>query len=168
MKLVFKNIELDKLPEILKLFKEKAELLKMKGETQWRQWLNPTETDIDWLRDGFLKKEFYFVYNDENVLIGMFRYLKEDKVYWTEQDENARYVHSLLVKNEFSNLGLGTMILNEIENKMKSEGITKFRLDCNISNQFLVNYYQSKGFSEVGIFKKNETDSFCLMEKKLV
>jgi len=166
LKLSFVQIDRSELSEVLKMFKLAAQQIQKKNLTQWSQWINPQKSDLDWLEDGFAKNEFYFVYlNGEHA--GMFRYLKKDEVYWENQNEKARYVHSLVVKKEYAGLNLGKQILSKIEEKIIKEDCYFFRLDCNSANPWLCNFYESLGFKQKGIFQKNEDSSFNLYEKDL-
>lgn len=168
MNIYFKLIDKTSLYEVLELFKIAATSIQKKNLTQWSQWLNPTEKDIEWLLDGFVKNEFYYVYNDENQHIGMFRYLNTDEVYWETQNPQARYVHSLVVKKEFGGQNLGELILRKIEAKILEDHCSIFRLDCNAANPYLIQFYENLGFKQVGTFHKNETSSFNLYEKNLL
>ena len=150
MNLYFKqalSIEVEKALEYLKIA---ATNLKNKNVDQWSIWLNPSDEKIQWVKDGFSKQEFYFVENDYNQSIGMFRLLKEDELYWGKQTVNARYIHSLIVLPEFSGLKIGNYIMKQVEQTIKNENITIFRLDCNAANTWLCNYYKSLGFIEAG------------------
>lgn len=168
MSLIFELITSEKLNEVLALFKIAAQEIQKKNLTQWQQWLAPSQIDIEWLTDGFSKNEFYFVYNENQEHVGMFRYLAEDKIYWERQNSQARYVHSLVVKKEFSGQNLGEQILNQIEAKIISENASIFRLDCNSANPWLCNFYTRLGFNQIGVFHKNENSSFNLYEKNLL
>ena len=167
MNLTFEKINRDHLPEVLAMLKVAAEKIQKKNLTQWSQWLNPKQHDVDWLLSGFDKDEFYYVYNEKNVHIGMFRYLQIDEVYWGKQTVDARYVHSLIIKNEFSGQSLGEEVLKQIEFKIKSENCTLFRLDCNASNPYLIKFYEGLNFNRVGVFEKPDGSKFNLYEKTI-
>jgi len=76
-----------------------------------------------------------------------------DEQYWGKRPDRfdkAAYVHSLTIKRKFAGQGLGALFLRKIEDKLRSEGIFKFRLDCMQSNVGLCNYYEGQGFKKVG------------------
>ena len=124
--------KINELSLALSLLKEAALWLQNKNTEQWSFWINPPKEKIDWIREGFDNKEFYFVYHEE-ILLGMFRLLYFDEQYWgkrSDRFDEAAYVHSLTIKRKFAGQGFGALFLRVIENKLRAEGIFKFRLDC--------------------------------------
>ena len=142
-----KNAELS---IVLGLLKESAEFLQSKKLDQWSYWLNPPQERIDWITEGIKQHEFYFVKNESDVIIGMFRLLFEDELYWGKQNDKAGYVHSLVIKSEFKGNGFGNKIMKHIESLLIEKSISLFRLDCVANNQGLCNYYKNLGFKKVG------------------
>lgn len=135
---------------ILDLLKEAAHALKVKGTDQWSYWLNPPEEKVTWLKEGITNNEFYFIRNTKGTLMGMFRLLFEDELYWGKQKEEAGYVHSLVVKDEFKGQQIGKHAMKQIEELLIDKGIHLFRLDCVANNKRLCSYYESFGFKQVG------------------
>lgn len=152
MNLQFKKATLKELNEALNFFKLASKSLSKKNVSQWDYWVDPPQEKIDWVKEGFEKNEFYFVYNEANKKVGMFRLLKTDTLYWEKKglEKSVRYVHSLVVPPEFSGLGIGKSVLLKIIDDLKSLGIKKFRLDCDSSNTRLCQYYESYGFKKAG------------------
>lgn len=152
MRLQFKTASIDQLDEALNFFKLASSSLGKKKVSQWSYWADPPQEKIDWVREGFEKNEFYFVYNGADTKVAMFRLLKTDTLYWDEKglEASVRYVHSLVVPPEFSGLGIGKTVLLNIIEDLKSQGIKTFRLDCDGSNTRLCQYYESYGFKKVG------------------
>ncbi len=148
----FRRAEINELSLALSLLKEAALWLQNKNTEQWSFWINPPKEKADWIREGFENKEFYFVYRDE-ILLGMFRLLYFDEQYWGKRPDRfdkAAYVHSLTIKRKFAGQDFGALFLQMIEDKLRSEGIFKFRLDCMQSNLGLCHYYENQGFTKVG------------------
>ena len=148
----FRLANINELSLAFSLLKEAAEWLQNKNTQQWSFWINPAQEKIDWIKEGFENKEFYFVYHNK-ILLGMFRLMYFDEQYWGKRPdrfEKAAYVHSLTIKREFAGQGLGALFLQKIEDKLRSEGIFKFRLDCMQSNTGLCDYYENQGFIKVG------------------
>jgi len=148
----FRLANISELSLALSLLQEAAEWLQGKNTQQWSFWINPPQEKIDWIKEGFENKEFYFVYRNE-ILLGMFRLMYFDEKYWGKRPDRfdkAAYIHSLTIKREFAGQGLGSLFLQKIEDKLRAEGIFKFRLDCMQSNVGLCNYYESQGFVKVG------------------
>ena len=150
MKLHFKQIIISDLPKVLSLFKAAAEKIAKKNVDHWQYWKNPPQEKIDWVKEGVSNHEFFFILNSSNALIGMVRILEEDLLYWGEKDDNARYIHSLVVTNQFEGRGLGAQIIQMIENNTKKENCQFLRLDCDAQNSGLCNYYEKLGFLKVG------------------
>jgi len=152
MNIKFSRATLSELEEALGFFKLASRSLSEKNVSQWSYWADPPSDKIEWVKQGFDKGEFFFVYNETGEKVAMFRLLKSDSLYWEEKglEDNVRYVHSLVVPPAFAGLGIGRAVMLKIIEGLKSEGIKKFRLDCDGSNPRLCNYYESYGFEKVG------------------
>jgi ribosomal protein S18 acetylase RimI-like enzyme len=151
----------------LKLLKEAAETLKDKGINQWTFWQDPSEEKINWIKQGFENNEFYFVENLENELVAMFRLMSEDELYWGKQTQDARYIHSLVVRKQFSGQQIGQQIMQQIESNLIERNVFILRLDCNASSKGLCAYYEKLDFVKVG--EKQMPHSLNhLYEKKLL
>lgn len=150
MELRFRLMTNEEFTLALSMLRSAAQRLKEKDVNQWEHWLQPGEDKIAWIQQGFDRKEFYAVENQDAVVVAMFRLMEEDLLYWGEQKEKARYVHSLVVKRDFSGLQLGSKILKQIADNILKDGITKLRLDCNAANKWLCNYYEQQGFAKLG------------------
>ena len=140
------------LEDALKFFKLASQSLTKKQVSQWNYWLDPPEEKISWVKEGFDKGEFFFVYDADGNKIAMFRLLDSDTLYWDEKgnDKSVRYVHSLVVPPAYSGFGIGKKVMLKIIENLISEGVLKFRLDCDGSNLRLCKYYESYGFIKVG------------------
>ena len=152
MNIKFYRATLSELEEALEFFKLASQSLSEKNVSQWNYWTDPPADKIEWVKQGFDKGEFFFVYNETREKVAMFRLLKKDSLYWEEKglEGNVRYVHSLVVPPVFAGLGIGKAVMLKIIEGLKSEGVKKFRLDCDGSNPRLCNYYESYGFEKVG------------------
>ncbi|MGI9531411.1 GNAT family N-acetyltransferase [Lutimonas sp.] len=152
MNLQFKRASPEELSDALLFFKLASQSLGKKNLSQWSYWADPPQEKIIWVQEGFDNNEFYFVLNQDNRKVAMFRLLKTDTLYWENKglEKSVRYVHSLVVPPEFSGLGIGKTVLLKIIEDLRSQGIKKFRLDCDGSNTKLCQYYESYGFKKVG------------------
>jgi ribosomal protein S18 acetylase RimI-like enzyme len=146
----FRKALTDELPIALALLKQAAQALKDKGVNQWGFWLDPPFERINWIKEGFENNEFYFVVNDDNVAIAMFRIMEVDEMYWGHQADLAYYIHSLVVTPSHTGLKLGERIIKEVESMATTNRIKLLRLDCNASNLALCGYYERLGFVKVG------------------
>lgn len=151
---------------IINLLKHAATWLKQEGIDHWRVWLDPTEERLNWMQEGLNNEQFYFLYTVKKDLIGMYRLMYNDELYWGKTEDKAAYIHSLVVKNDFKGQGIGAKVLNIIEEELKDKKIDFFRLDCNGENTRLCSYYEREGFEKVGEIKMPHSLNF-LYEKKL-
>lgn len=149
--LIFKKAVLRELDAVLLLLKQAAVGLQEKNINQWSIWLNPDATKVNWIKEGLEAGEFYFVETGNNKIIGMFRLMEQDQLYWGKQEVSARYVHSLIVTPAFKGSNTGKSIMAAIEKQVKAEGINILRLDCIASNPKLCAYYESMGFVKKGM-----------------
>lgn len=130
------------------LLKEAAQTLQSKKIDQWKFWLNPSTEKTKWIKEGFAKKEFYFITVSDEI-IGMFRLLDKDPLYWGEAKAKAKYIHSLVIRTKYSGNQIGKKVLDKIMLQTINQGIFLLRLDCNAANEKLCNYYESQGFIKV-------------------
>jgi len=155
----------NELEEALAMLKEAAENLRASGVDQWAFWLNPTQEKINWIAEGFRNKEFFFIVKAGEV-IGMVRVLSEDRQYWGQEPEAARYIHSLVIKKKYAGHQLGERVLAYLGEQARGESVFILRLDCNAANRKLCAYYERQGF--VKVREKQTPDSLNnLYEKRL-
>lgn len=166
MEFKFKQIEKKDKNKVLELFKETAEKINKMKINHWQYWKNPPKEKIEWIEEGIKNKEFFFINQQNENHIGMVRILNEDLLYWGKQKEKAKYVHSLVIKEEYNGKGLGAKILKEIEKNAKKDNCRFLRLDADAKNPKLCNYYKNLGFKKTGI-KKLPLSTYNLYEKKL-
>ena len=50
----------------LNLLKEAAQWLKNKNINYWQNWLKPSDSYKNWIKQGFDQNQFYFVENNKN------------------------------------------------------------------------------------------------------
>jgi len=153
---------------ILSLLKQAADWLKREKINHWQVWLNPTEERLNWIKEGLEQQQFYFVYEEHtDKLIGMYRLMFSDELYWGKKNKKAGYMHSLVIKEEHKGNNIGRKILTDIEQLLRDKSISLFRLDCNADNEKLYSYYISQGFEKVGETVMPHSRIF-LFEKKLI
>ncbi|NER17563.1 GNAT family N-acetyltransferase [Spongiivirga citrea] len=151
MNIQFSQIEITEKKIVLDLFKEAALKIEKMNIDHWQYWKNPPKEKIEWIQEGIKNKEFYFIKNTDSTTIGMVRILKEDLLYWGKQKEKSLYIHSLVVKDNNENKGIGKIILEQIKNDAKNKGYKYLRLDADSKNSKLCYYYEKQGFEKVGI-----------------
>ncbi|WP_298546484.1 GNAT family N-acetyltransferase [uncultured Aquimarina sp.] len=151
MNIKFSQIKITEKKIVLDLFKEAAIKIEKMNIDHWQYWKNPPKEKIEWIEEGIKNKEFYFIENTDSTTIGMVRILKEDLLYWGKQKEKSLYIHSLVVKDNNENKGIGKIILEQIKNNAKNKGYKYLRLDADSENPKLCYYYEKQGFKKVGI-----------------
>jgi RimJ/RimL family protein N-acetyltransferase len=157
--------EMEEIDIALSLLKEAAEWMHSKNINQWQFWMNPPAEKVDWIREGFEQKQFYWIKNEEQELLGMFRLMQEDLLYWGKQEVASGYIHSFVVKRNLKNNQIGYKVLLSIEKILLSQNIHLLRLDCNAANIGLCHYYEKNGFQKVG--EKTIHSLNTLYEKRL-
>lgn len=151
MNIKFSQIKITEKKIVLDLFKEAAIKIEKMNIDHWQYWKNPPKEKIEWIEEGIKNKEFYFIKNTDSTTIGMVRILKEDLLYWGKQKGKSLYIHSLVVKDNNENKGIGKIILEQIKNDAKNKGYKYLRLDADSKNPKLCYYYEKQGFEKVGI-----------------
>lgn len=147
--LLIRSFKNDELGTVLDLLNESAQKLKSKGINQWQIWIEPSKEKIEWIRDGFQNNEFFAV-ELQGQIAGMYRLSFQDLLYWGVQESQAGYIHSLIVRPMFSRLRLGELILDYVEQHLRSLNYPLLRLDCNAGNKKLCAYYERQSFKLVG------------------
>lgn len=130
----------------LDLLKKAAMWLRDKKIDYWQDWHNPPAVYVDWIKSGFEKGEFYFVYNSENILLGMYRLQYADEIFWGKRDDKSGYIHSFTTNRDFKGKHIGYSILRGIEKELSEKNIDYLRLDCPPNVKELCKYYENYGF----------------------
>ncbi|MET7769583.1 GNAT family N-acetyltransferase [Nocardia sp. NPDC005366] len=111
------------------------------------QWL-PGEYPAALVREEAERGE-WFVWRESAALIAAVRLIWRDPAFWGGDDE-AGYVHGLMVAPERRGRDSGARILRFCAERTLANGITRQRLDTAASNDVLRKYYTAQGFVEVG------------------
>lgn len=167
MRIRFTPIKSGDMNKVLNLFKAAAEKISKMGINHWQYWKNPPAEKVKWVEDGIRSNEFFFVKNHQEQIIGMVRILEEDILYWGEKKDKARYIHSLVVMEQYSGEGIGKKIIKTIEEAARKDGYQYLRLDSDSKNPKLCHYYEKQGFEKVGS-KVLPLSTYNLYQKKLV
>lgn len=151
-KLIFKIAQKDEFSIALGLYQQASRRLQQKKLSQWEYWSDPPEEKLSWVREGIVDGEFIFVCNQLNDLIGMFRLMEKDTLYWGKRgsDKGFRYIHSLVISDSYCGNGLGKKIMAHIISDLKAKNLSALRLDCEASNKKLCAYYEAFGFIKKG------------------
>lgn len=121
--------------------------------------------DFAWGTEPYLRKEVlhyinadptYLFYIDKKE-VATISFSKQDEL-WDKQNDDALYIHRLAVINGYE--GLGAEIIEWAKSLARQEDIKYLRLDCDIENKKLCNYYERLGFTKVNcktVVDKNYT-----------
>lgn len=166
MDITFKPIHIAEKNTVLALFKKAAEKISKMNIDHWQYWKNPPLEKIKWVEDGIHNNEFFFIESANKEQLGMVRILNEDVLYWGQQKEKAKYIHSLVIKEQYNGKGIGAKIIQKIESHARKDNCPYVRLDADSKNPKLCNYYERIGFRKVGI-KELPLSINNLYEKKI-
>lgn len=166
MNLCFKPVTISDQPKVIALFKAAADRIHRMGVDHWQYWKNPPVEKLKWVEDGIKNKEYFFVENHQGETIGMLRLLDEDLMYWGKQTSKAKYIHSLIVIENYNGKGIGQQILNHVQTHAQNEGCRHLRLDADSKNPKLCHYYERLGFKKVGV-KQLPISIYNLYQKEI-
>jgi len=166
MKFILKQAYIAESNKAFELLKSASKTLERKNVKQWDYWQNPPTEKVKWVEEGFSNKEFHFIENNIGELMGMVRIMEEDLNYWGVMNDKAKYIHSLVIHEDFSGHNLGTEVVKNIENDAKNDNYDYLRLDCDSTNHILCKYYEKQGFVKVGQ-KQLPLGDYNLYEKEL-
>ncbi len=151
---------------VLSMLQLLAIQLKSKGIKQWTEWLSPSKSDKERIKNAINNEEFYFIKSKGKVM-GMFSLADTDDTYWGHQNAPAKYLHSLTILPQFKGEKVGLKAISQIIENLKKSGLNFLRLDCISTNDALQNYYTNQGFKYI---RQTEIDNhtFNLYEINLL
>lgn len=102
------------------------------------------------LKPQAIQGDFWLCYR-AGELVGVLKFQLEDRLYWPESVENeAAYVHKLVVRRSYSGEGVSSMMLEWAAKRAGELGRPYLRLDCEASRRQLCGIYEKFGFRRVG------------------
>lgn len=167
MHITFSPIQLKDLDQVIDMFQAAADKINRMNIDHWQYWNDPPSEKIKWVKEGIANTEYFFIQNEDNEVIGMVRILDEDLMYWGEQVQKAKYIHSLVVKEKFNGKDIGVQILEKVAKQAQKEACKYLRLDADSKNPKLCKYYEKQGFQKVGT-KKLPISTYNLYEKAII
>ncbi|WP_370617498.1 GNAT family N-acetyltransferase [Mumia sp. Pv 4-285] len=119
------------------------------GIVQWK----PGEVTADQVRDQIAEQQWWLL-RDDGAISATVRVLEDDPTIWDDLvapgTGDALYVHGLMVRRTHRGRGLGGVMLEWVESRVRDAGRTTLRLDCAAANTSLRAYYVGLGFTELG------------------
>ena len=167
MDFFLKKVTLNEKTIVFDLLSDAAQILARKKINQWKYWVNPPAEKVVWVEEGIKKEEFFFIVNQKQQTMGVVRVSNDDVLYWGQMDDKAKYIHSLIVSEEFSGLKLGTAVIKKIKEDAILNNIKYLRLDCDSSNKKLCQYYINHGFTKIRI-KELSLVTYNLYQQKIL
>ena len=82
--------------------------------------------------------------------MGVVRVSNDDVLYWGQMDDKAKYIHSLIIHEEFSGNNLGVKVVDRIKEEAILNNVKYLMLNCDCTNKKLCKYYVNQGFEKVG------------------
>jgi len=147
MKYTFRTAETDDIESVFLLYKKRIRWMDKKGIRQW----NTTGYLKAYPVDYYIRQQSLgnlYILTEGRTIIGAVVLLQEDSRWLDKPDFSALYVHNLVTDSKAT--GAGEKILMESEKIALQEGKYAVRLDCDVNNVFLNNYYDSLGYKIVG------------------
>ena len=128
---------------LIEMREEAARWLAEKGSEQWPVGLFPRLTH--YITERVTAGEEYLVC-DRGAPIGTLRLQASDEEMWPEAENDAFYVHGLVVRRAYAGRRIGLWMLRWAEDRAAAAAKLFLRLDCVAHNPRLVRYYEEAGF----------------------
>lgn len=130
---------------VVRLRDDAAAWLIDRGIVQWR----PGELPVTWV-EQLVRQHGVWLLRHNDTLIGTVTVLWEDPIVWGRRDDEAGYVHGLVIDRRFAGLGVGHELLAWAEGAIAASRRERARLDCVRTNGPLRSYYEEAGYRHVG------------------
>jgi len=89
----------------------------------------------------------FFIAHCDGVAAATIRYQLTDDEFWPEAPAgDAAYVHRLAVRREFAGRGIASALLDWAAERARGQGLTRLRLDADLSRPKLRALYERCGF----------------------
>jgi len=134
------------IPRYVELAQEAQAFLRSKGLAQWVPAAHSgfLPNLIAKVEKGALRK----VSRGANA-IAFFDFTFEPSEWWLGREASAGYISGIVVARANRGSRVGSFILEWAEARVREQGACYLRLDCHAGNDWLCQYYRSKGFAEV-------------------
>lgn len=135
----------DDVEGVLDLLGEAASWIRVStGIDQWPQRF-PRQFVADLVDEGGV-----YVMLDAEQLVATLCLQWADSMFWPNADDEALYVHRLVVKRSHAGRGIGEQLLAWAAELAAGAGRSYLRLDCMTENTRLRRYYEALGFHHQG------------------
>lgn len=153
---------------IVDLVEEAATWLRGKGTDQWaKPWPDRRRRDGR-IRNGLKLGETWIVWDGDTPAATMTICARVNPDVWpVDGDDDAVYVHRLVVSRPYSGLGLGGVMLDwAVQRESRTRDIRWLRVDVWSTNEGLHAYYERQGFLRCGSCADLSYPSGALFQKE--
>ena len=149
MNYIFKRAEIEDVPKLFEIIKNRVGWMEAKGLKQWNTTDYLNVYPLSYFEEHQKNGRLFAMKDDISGDVATVMVLLSDDKRWGELNtRDAYYVHNFAT-NPFIK-GIGSLMLEEAEKLSLAEGKTYLRLDCPSHNQFLNHFYESRGYSPAG------------------
>lgn len=164
-----KAVETD-IDSILNIIRHAQAYFKEQGIDQWQNGYPNYETiksDID-------NQYGYVLLKDRDIVATVALIFDGEKSYetiyegsWISSEEEYATIHRIAVHSDYKGLGLGSIIINKIEDICSSRGINSIRVDTHEDNLSMQRLLYKNGFKYCGIIYLEDNSKRLAFEKLL-
>lgn len=137
--------KIEDVERIRELIAERIDWMNKNGIKQWNQFNYLDIFSYEYFK-AIVEQEHFYVATKGNIVVGAVALLEEDGAW--DDSINALYIHNLV--GDVTEKGVGKFLLEYAEELAIGKGISRLRLDCQIDNKELNDYYQRIGYQKVG------------------
>lgn len=154
----------DSVDEVLDLRESIEADLKTRGINQWHGTREHGHTA---LRTWIDRRTLTAVRDQAGNLVATIGLDGPDRDFWTEDEAHdaALYVYKLMIHSDARGTGLGDALLDWGGQHARRIGADLLRLDCNLHNTALHQYWQNRGFEQVGMREHPNRQSGALFQR---
>lgn len=154
-----RKIELEDIEEVYNLFLTNPEYFK---HCPPEPSIDMVKADLRALPQGKLIFDKYYVgYYDDDKLIGVLDLIER------YPDKKTCFIGFFMLLDKVQNKGLGTKLISELLDYLKSLGYEEVRLGYVTTNEHAKHFWQKQGFNELIKIAHQEMYSMALVKKRL-
>ena len=137
------------LDTVMEIYAEGDEWLKTQGLLTGSR-PSPEQVRV-WVAAAIADGHVYLCQTEDGRSVGSFRLIWSDPEVWPNDEEEAGYVHGLIIRNEVRGQGVGAQMLAWAAELVHANERRFLRLDCDATNPRLCRYYEQQGFEPRGV-----------------
>lgn len=130
--------------------------LQLRGYDQWQY---PVRTDL--IREEIALGESWVIDGENDLIATVAIGTRADLTYWPEHQNDAVYVHRMIVHPSYRGQHIGSALLDFASSLAERQDLQFVRLDAWRTNTDLHRFYQSEGFKLVRIVTGHGPSGAC-------